>query len=147
MFITHENFRVPFANLTDNDLTSWRIVSHNAPFTWLYIYNEVLVPTENGVVPEAKFLLMYNPFQIDTLIEGQGGRGRLLSVTLMKPPSEGGVHYQSCVVNRILRFKLDKGAPGLIYEIDLQGIWYPHGRPSPTDELEVIFDASNIREF
>jgi hypothetical protein len=107
----------------------------------------VLVPTENGIVPDAKFLLMYNPFNIDTLIEAQGDSGRVLSVTLMKPPSDGGLHYQSCVVNRILRFKSDKGLPRHVYEVDFQGMCYSHGRPSPTDKLEVLFDAGNIRDF
>jgi hypothetical protein len=147
MFITHENFRAPFANLMDDDLASWRMVSHNAPFTWLYVYNEVLVPSENGPVPVAKFLLMYNPLHIDVLIEKQGDGGRVLSVTLMKAPSEGELHYQSCVVKRILSFKSDKGMPRHVYEVDVPGVIYSHGPPGPTDELEVLFDAGSIREF
>lgn len=147
MFITHENFRAPFANLMDDDLMSWRMVSHNSPFSWLYICNEVLVPTESGPVPEAKYLMMYSPLSLDALIDAQKGRGRVLSVILMKPPSEGDFNYQPCVVNRILRFKSDKGMPRHVYEVDYQGTCYSHGRPSSTDQLEVLYDAGNIRDF
>jgi len=147
MFITHEQFRAQLANLMDDDLSSWRAIKHNSAFSWWYVCNEFLVPSENGVVAETEYLMMYHPFNIDALIDAQGDRGRVLSVLFMKPPAEGTTHYQPCVVNRILRFKSKEGMPRHAYEIESQEMWYSHGRPKVTDELEVVFDAGNIREF
>ena len=144
MFITHEKFRNLFSNLMDDDLYSWRLVSHNHAFPWLYVCNEVFVPTESGVVPDVKHLMMQDPLQLDTLIEAQLGIGRVLSVLLMRAPAKGESQYRPCSVQRVLRFKSESGDPRHVYEIDDQSLCYPYGEPRPEDELEVVFDVGNL---
>ncbi|TPG84743.1 hypothetical protein EAH74_12005 [Pseudomonas mandelii] len=144
MFITHEKFRNLFSNLMDDDLYSWRLVSHNNAFTWLYVCNEVLVPTGSDVIPAVKHLMMHDPLQLDTLIEAQSEIGRVLSVLLMRAPAQGGTQYRPCTVQRVLRFKSESGDPRHVYEIDDKTSCYSHGKPLAGDELKVVFDAGNL---